>query len=248
MGQQAKIRILAMHEAHLAEAGLTATLAAQPGCELVMPNVPAPRGSALLAWIADYGIDVVVTDFDRGLWLAQAIQRSPRPSGAVPARTIIVTGRTTQADIRNALKHGVGGYLMADCPLEEIVDAVRKVHMGMRHVSEQLARSLIDDMLGEQLTPREGEVLRLAAQGCANKVIAARLGVELGTVKCHMRAVMDKLRASNRTEAVVIASQRGLLALDRHAPDAGRDVPPTRSAWAPHANMTPVPELSATSA
>jgi DNA-binding NarL/FixJ family response regulator len=248
MGQQAKIRILAMHEAHLAEAGLTATLAGQPGCELVMPNVPAPRNSALLAWIRDYGIDVVVTDYDRGLWLAQAIQRDPQPFGAVTARTIIVTGRATQADIRNALRHGVGGYLMANSPLEEIVDAVRKVHMGMRHVSEQLARSLIDDMLGEQLTPRESEVLRLAALGCANKVIAARLGIELGTVKCHMRAVMDKLQASNRTEAVVIASQRGLLALDCHAPGAGLDVPPARSAWAPHASMTPGPELSATNA
>jgi two-component system NarL family response regulator len=130
---------------------------------------------------------------------------------------MVVTSRVTQAEIRTALRHGVGAYLTTTSPTSEVADAVRNVQMGVRHVSQALARSLLDDMLDEQLTPRENDVLRLAAQGFANKVIAVRLQVELGTVKCHMRAILDKLHAGNRTEAVVIAHQRGLLAL---APDS----------------------------
>lgn len=248
MGHQARIRILAIHEEHLVEAGLAATLAGQPGCDLVAPPASASHNGDLLAWIHEHDVDVVVTDYDRGLWLAQAVQRAKGPLNAVPRRTMIVTGRVTQAEIRNALKHGVGGYLTVTSPSDEIVDAVRKVYMGIRHISEGLARSLLEDLLGEQLTPRESEVLRLAAKGCANKVIAGRLRVELGTVKCHMRAVMDKLQASNRTEAVVIASQRGLLTLDGHSPNAGPHAAPTPTGWASGTNYSVARGFSAASA
>jgi len=221
MGGQTRIRVLVRHDEQLVEAGLAATLARQPDCDLIAPNPGAPNDGALLAQLERHGVDVVLTDFERGLRLADALQRTQGPFRLAGARTLIVTGRSTQAEIRTALRHGVAGYLAATSSLDEIVDAVRKVHLGVRHVSEPLARSLLEDLLGEQLTPREGEVLRLAAQGCANKVIAARLNVELGTVKCHMKSVMDKLQAGNRTEAVVIASQRGLLTLHRAPPRAG---------------------------
>ena len=126
---------------------------------------------------------------------------------------MVVTSRATQSEIRTALKHGVAGYLTSTSPANEVMDAVLNVQMGIRHVSGSLAIGLLDNVLNEQLTPRETDVLRLAAQGLANKVIAARLQVELGTIKCHMRGILEKLGASNRTEAVVIAHERGLLAL-----------------------------------
>lgn len=228
MAHPTRIRIVVMHAEHLVDAGLTATLARHADLEIVaLPQTPAPhaeqsaeRPAELLAELQAQRIDVVVADYDRGVGLARALQQGSGPLRTPATRVMIVTGRLTQAETRSALKLGVAGYLTSTCPSDEVLDAVRKVHLGMRHVSELLARSLLEDLLGERLTPRESEVLRLAAQGCANKVIAARLRVELGTVKCHMKSVLEKLRASNRTEAVIIASQRGLLALEgaREAP------------------------------
>ncbi|WP_200230241.1 response regulator transcription factor [Rubrivivax gelatinosus] len=228
MGAMSRIRLLVRHGEHLVDAGLAATLARQPDCELVAP-APLPPDDLLPAWLAERGVDIVVTDYERGLRLAERLQRAPAPR----PRTMIVTGRSTQAEVRAALRHGVGGYLGADSSGDEVVDAVRKLHRGVRHLSAPIAQRLLDGLLGEALTPRETEVLRLAAQGLANKVIAARLKVELGTVKCHMKAVMDKLQAGNRTEAVVVASQRGLL--DLHHARPGADLPPAPAPWAPAA-------------
>lgn len=214
MAGPARTRIVVTHADHLVDAGLKATLAGQPGLDLVALHRAPARELRLLAELDAQGVEVVVADYDSGVWLARAAQQLPWAPRS-PARVMIVTGRVTQADIRSALKLGVAGYLTITSSSAEITDAVRKVGLGMRYVSDLLARSLLEDLLGERLTPRESEVLQLAAQGCANKVIAARLRVELGTVKCHMKAVLDKLQASNRTEAVIIANQRGLLALDR---------------------------------
>lgn len=227
MQEQERIRVLVVHDEHLVDAGLTATLGTAAGCEVVAPPRPAARGAALPRWLAQRQVDIVITDYEQGLRLAEALRLAPPAPGAGAPRTMIVTARATQAEIRGALRQGVAGYLAAASSRSEIVDAVRKVHLGMRHVSEPLAHRLLEDLLGEALTPRECEVLRLAAEGCANKVIAARLNVELGTVKCHMKAVMDKLQAANRTEAVVIAGRRGLLALQRARSGAG-DAPAFR--------------------
>lgn len=212
MAEHPRIRIVVAHAEHLVDAGLTATLARQPGMEVVALRRAPARDAGLLPELHAQDVDVVVADYDSGVWLARAAQQVQGPAHTPTVRVMIVTGRVTQAEIRSALKIGVAGYLTTTSPSDEIIDAVRKVHRGMRHVTEALARSLLEDLLGERLTPRESEVLQLAAQGCANKVIAARLRVELGTVKCHMKAILEKLRASNRTEAVIIASQRGLLA------------------------------------
>lgn len=218
MASPAPIRILVMHAEHLVDAGLAATLARHGDVEVLSPRCTPGLDASLVAELQAQRVDIVVADYDTGVWLARAASlahdRLRGPGPRVNTRVMIVTGRVTQAEIRSALKLGVAGYLTTTCPSNEIIDAVRKVSLGMRHVSELLAHSLLDDLLGDRLTPRESEVLRLAAQGCANKVIASRLRVELGTVKCHMKAVLEKLRASNRTEAVILASQRGLLALE----------------------------------
>jgi DNA-binding NarL/FixJ family response regulator len=219
MNDFTKIRILVMHGENLIDAGLVATLSRHADIEILEPCT-ARDPQAVLQGLPGQRADILITDYERGVWLAAALHEEQVPFRPVRPRLILVTSRATQNEIRTALKQGVAGYLTASSPADEVLEAVRKVQMGMRHVSEPLAGKLLDDLLGEQLTPRESQVLRLAAEGLANKVIAARLRVELGTVKCHMRAVLDKLRAGNRTEAVVIAQQRGLLALVRPSSSA----------------------------
>jgi DNA-binding NarL/FixJ family response regulator len=214
-----KTRVLVMHDEQLVDAGLAATLARQGDIDVLQP-CSASKIETVLNWLFTHEADILITDYERGVAMAAALQRTQVPFRSVRPHLLIVTGRTTQAEIRNALKNGINGYLTNTCPAHEIVEAVRSVQLGRRHVSEPLAKSLLDDFLGEQLTPRESEVLSLAALGYANKVIAARLEVELGTVKCHMRAILDKLGADNRTEAVVIAHRRGLLALEPAASPA----------------------------
>lgn len=205
-------RVLVMHGENLLDEGLAATLSRHADLEVLAPCT-AIEMEAVLDRLSEQRADIVITDYDRGVWLAGALQRTQVPFRPVRPRVMVITSRATQSEIRAALTQGVAAYLTNKSSLDEVVDAVRKMQLGIRHVSEPLARSLLDDLLGEQLTPREGEVLRLVAQGLPNKVIAAQLQVELGTVKCHMRAVLDKLRAGSRTEAVVIAHRRGLLAL-----------------------------------
>jgi DNA-binding NarL/FixJ family response regulator len=212
MSSLAKTRVLVMHGENLIDAGLAFTLSRHADIEVLEPCM-AEGVNAVLNWLYAQRADILITDYDRGVSLATALNRTELASRPSRPRLMVVTNRATRAEIRHALKHGVAGYLTNTSPADEVVHAVRNVQMGIRHVSEPLARSLLDDLLDEQLTPRESEVLRLAAQGLSNKVIAGRLRVELGTVKCHMCAILDKLRAGNRTEAVVIAQQQGLLAL-----------------------------------
>lgn len=212
MDVSSRIKVLITHGESLIDAGLAATLSPHDDIDVVASCAHGAPVTALLERLAHEPADILITDYDRGMQVADALQRSRVPFRPVRPRIMLVTGRATQAEIQHALKQSIGGYLMTTSPSAEVIDAVRRVHLGVRHVSEPLLRLLLDDMTGEHLTPRETEVLRLAALGCANKVIAARLQVELGTVKCHMTAVLDKLGASNRTEAVVIAHRRGLLA------------------------------------
>jgi DNA-binding NarL/FixJ family response regulator len=214
MTRHPTLRVLVMHGEHLIDAGLAISLARHADIEILAPCPAGIEASDLPGWVAGQNADVVITDYSRGLSLAEAWQLSRVPPQRGRSRIVIVTSRATQNEIRSALKQGVAGYLTVTSAADEVIDAVRKANMGMRHVSEPLARIMLEDLLGDQLTPRESEVLGLAAQGCATKVIAARLQVEPATVASHMKSVMDKLNAGNRTEAVVIANQRGLVALE----------------------------------
>jgi DNA-binding NarL/FixJ family response regulator len=243
MGQRSVFRTIVMHSDYLVDAGLAAALARHADIQVLEPCPTSLRSGERLCWLAGQAADIVITDYDRGLWILDAAQRGHVPFSPVLPRTMIVTDRVTQAEIHTALKNGVAGYLTVTTAAEETINAVRKVGMGVRHISEGLAGSLIDDLLGEKLTPRESEVLKWVALGSPNKVIAARLNIELGTVKCHMRSVLQKLGAGNRTEAVVIANRRGLLALrdDGNRPNS---VPTATGLIKPgvaHADVPPAP-------
>ena len=101
--------------------------------------------------------------------------------------------------------------MIVGCSVDSVADAVRAVHQGLRHLDPVAAHRIAESMFHEPLTGRETQVLQLVATGCANKVIAARLQIGVGTVKTHMRSVLDKLDVASRTEAAAVAHRRGLL-------------------------------------
>lgn len=186
---QDPIRIQIHHADALIACGAAAALADQPG--LVMLNARADA-------------DVLIADYDGALaWLADL------PSSRTGV--LVLSWRDGEADIRHALQRGVRGYLLGRCSLDELVAAVRNVGSGRRHLCTGAAQRLAQSAMSTPLTPRETEVLRLMAIGLPNKRIASRLTIALGTVKAHIQAILAKLEARSRTEATVIAEQRGLL-------------------------------------
>lgn len=115
------------------------------------------------------------------------------------------------ADIERGLRAGAMGYLLKETPIPEILDAIRCVAAGRRYVTVAVGSRLAAQFDGDKLTDRQLDVVRLMSSGKANKEIADVLGVSEGTVKTHVKAIMEKLGAASRTEAVMVAEKRGLL-------------------------------------
>jgi DNA-binding NarL/FixJ family response regulator len=112
-----------------------------------------------------------------------------------------------------ALKAGAAGYLLKNLLRKELLETIRAVHSGKRRVPPDVAAEIAEHVADDALTEREIEVLRRVAAGRSNKVIAAELDISEGTVKTHMRSILPKLEASDRTHAVMIALKRGILDL-----------------------------------
>ena len=94
---------------------------------------------------------------------------------------------------------------------KELIDTIRLVHAGQRRIPGEVAREFAEHVASDALSPREVEVLRHISQGCSNKIVASELAVTEDTVKSHMRSILGKLRANDRTHAVMIALKRGFL-------------------------------------
>ncbi|WP_232539943.1 helix-turn-helix transcriptional regulator [Azohydromonas aeria] len=197
-----RVSVAVLHGDPVIEAGLRALLRPLPEVALLAPGTAA-------------GAEVVVTDL-RGALAGHALARLEARAEGGPAtraapRFLVFAPVCREREVRCALQSGVQGYLQQGCTAEEIAAAVRALAGGARHLCPAALECLADSLGRQPLTGREAEVLQLLAQGLANKDIARQLGVALGTVKVHVRAVMDKLQAASRTHAVVIAAQRGLL-------------------------------------
>ncbi|MBC3881607.1 response regulator transcription factor [Undibacterium sp. LX40W] len=128
------------------------------------------------------------------------------------AGLIAITSFDGDADARNALAAGANGFLFKGSPGTEILDAVRAVSAGGEWVTDEIA-ALLTATDGSDLSAREQEVLTKLAEGLRNQEIADQLGLSLSTVKCHVNAILDKLDAVDRTEAVVTALKRGIIHL-----------------------------------
>jgi DNA-binding NarL/FixJ family response regulator len=127
------------------------------------------------------------------------------------ARFIVLT--TYQGDVQalRALKAGAAGYLLKNMLRKDLVGTIRSVHAGKRYIPPEIAAELADHVMDDALTEREVEVLKRVALGNSNKIIASRLNVSEATVKGHMKSILSKLAANDRTHAVMIAIKRGFI-------------------------------------
>jgi DNA-binding NarL/FixJ family response regulator len=130
------------------------------------------------------------------------------------ARIIALTSFDGDQEIYQALEAGARGYLLKEMVHTEVLHAIRTVHSGKRLMPPEVAERLSAYFPEIALTPREVEVLALVAKGLANKEIAGKLGAASGTIKMHVQNILGKLEAADRTHAVTIAFQRGILHLD----------------------------------
>jgi DNA-binding NarL/FixJ family response regulator len=194
------IKVQVVYGDALVAAGLSATLRGAPGFALL--ERAASTGAAETA-------DVVVTDYEHGLWLLARADERPRYAPPV----LIVTARESESEIRHALEQGARGYVLLGCSIDELVTGVRALCAGTRHIAGRAAQRLADSVACESLTGREQAVLQLVVVGLGNKAIARRLDIALGTVKSHLKSIFQKLDAATRTEVAAIAERRGLLSL-----------------------------------
>ena len=127
------------------------------------------------------------------------------------ARLIMLTTFEGDCEIQRALAAGVRAYMLKSAPLEELVDVIRKVHSGRSHLPEQVAESLAEHFSADALSDREVEVLQRIAEGDRNREIGGRLSISEETVKVHIKRILGKLGAKDRTQAVAIAIRRGVI-------------------------------------
>jgi DNA-binding NarL/FixJ family response regulator len=129
------------------------------------------------------------------------------------ARVIMLTTFEGDAEIQRALEAGAQGYMLKSMPRKQLVDMIRKVHAGKKHIPPEVAAQLAEHLGDEALSKREVEVLQKVAGGKRNSDIATLLFISEETVKGHIKHIMGKLGASDRTEAVAIGIRRGLIHL-----------------------------------
>src|SRR5215475_13871555 len=188
-----KIKVLIVHSDPLIAAGLEATLGRMRESEMAV-------GGALRLPPAD----VVIADYDSGLRMIAA-------GSAVSRRVMILTHSDSEAKICHALEQGARGYLLLGCTLQDLAAGLRSVFLGGIALGPLVASRIADRMKQQALTRREGDILRHMMLGMSNKAIASKLTLAVGTVKTHVKSVLEKLDASSRTQAVSIAQRRGIL-------------------------------------
>ena len=129
------------------------------------------------------------------------------------AKVVILTTFEGDAEVSRALTAGASGYLLKSMPRKQIVDSIRQVHAGKRRIASAVAANLVEHLGQESLSQREITILKRVAEGDRNKEIAARLSLSEETVKSHVKNILEKLGASDRTQAVSIAVRRGIMVL-----------------------------------
>lgn len=198
--QDNKVRVLIAHSDAIVNAGLAALLGAESDMQ-VAPVAAPPRVELA---------DVMILDYKGAL--EHMRQRANAPQhGEAQARVLIVTQMGREWEVRTAMMAGVHGYLLQNCSPDQVPAAVRALSRGVRYLSADLSRCVADSFTRIGLTSRETDVLQLLAQGQCNKAIARELGIGVGTVKTHVKGLFDKLGATARTHAVVLATRRGLV-------------------------------------
>ena len=209
MTDHSQIRILSVHAHPLLREGLTAIINSQPGMVMIAQASSAQEG---IAQFRKFKPDVTLMDLrlpDKSGIEAMIAIRAEFPE----ARIIMLTTFEGDVEIQRALEAGARGYILKSMPPKELIEVIAQVHAGKKRIPTQVAARLAEHISDEALTDREIEVLSQIADGNRNKDIAERLFITEETVKVHIKHIMDKLGASDRTEAVAIGLRRGIIHL-----------------------------------
>ena len=201
------IRLLLVDDHPVLRAGLAKVLNYQPGIKVV---AQADDGATAIALWRTHRPDVMLLDLSMpGM---DGIETLERLHAEFPeARVLMLTSSDAPEDIRHALKAGAGGYVTKNVRRAELVAAIRDVFAGERAIGESVARQLAADEAGGAVSRRELEVLGLVRQGFTNAEIGRLLGISERTAKAHVGALLVKLQAADRAEAVARGFERGLL-------------------------------------
>ncbi len=207
MSQQRVIKILSIDDDHLIREGIATVIGKQPDMELI---AQASSGNEAIQQYRQHWPDVTLMDLrlrDLSGIDATAAIRAESPD----ARIIILTAFNGDVEVQRALEAGACGYFLKTLPPDELVEVIREVHAGKKRVQTELAARIAEHMGEDRVTAREIQVLECVAAGRHNREIGERLFISEETVKVHLKRIMAKLGARDRTHAVAIANRRGVV-------------------------------------
>jgi DNA-binding NarL/FixJ family response regulator len=204
-----KVRVMSVDDHPMLREGIAAVINSASDMAMV---AQAATGSEAVRAFRDHLPDVTLMDLRlpdmSGIDAMIAIREM-----APDARILMFTTFEGDVEVQRALAAGARGYLLKSTPPEDLLQTVRLVHSGKKRVPPDIAAALAEHLSDESLTAREVEVLRHVGDGNRNRDVAERLSISEDTVKAHIKHIMEKLGASDRTQAVTIAVRRGIIQL-----------------------------------
>lgn len=207
--ERKKIRILTVDDHPALRDGIAAIVELQPDMIVVGE---AANGREAVAAFANLRPDVTIMDLQMpGMGGIEAIATIRREWHN--ARVIVLTTYDGDVQAAQALKAGASAYLLKTAVRKELLDTIRGVHAGRRHIPPEIAQEIAFHAADDPLSEREIDILALVAAGAANKEVAWKLSISEETVKAHMKSIFAKLDVSDRTHAVTAALKRGIMTL-----------------------------------